>query len=145
MHLDESILISKYDSRSNSHQSPVTIAYLFPSLNVYCLVKRRWRDQYQKIQEQTWMIREISEIAESWTIAQRAISRETREKLATIVNSRVHKRYARAPSFLPTFFSACLKLRDRTHMRSWDAPFAQSLSSSRRTRLRFTIEEFSFR
>lgn len=91
------------------------------------------------------MIREISEIAESWTIAQRAISRETREKLATIVNSRVHKRYARAPSFLPTFFSACLKLRDRTHMRSWDAPFAQSLSSSRRTQLRFTIEEFSFR
>lgn len=33
MHLDESILISKYDSRSNSHRSPVTIAYLFPSPN----------------------------------------------------------------------------------------------------------------
>lgn len=46
-----------------------------------------------------------------------AISRETREKLATIVDSRVHTTVTRRRllPMLVTFFSACLKLQDRTH------------------------------
>lgn len=67
---------------------------------------------------------EISEIAELWTIAQRAISRETREKLATIVNSRVHNRYekARARSFLSAHFLFGLPKITRPHAHASEMP-----------------------
>lgn len=67
---------------------------------------------------------EISEIAELWTIAQHAISRETREKLATIVNSRVHNRYekARARSFLSGHFLFGLPKITRPHAHASEMP-----------------------
>lgn len=67
---------------------------------------------------------EISEIAELWTIAQHAISRETREKLATIVNSRVHNRYekARARSFLSAHFLFGLPKITRPHAHASEMP-----------------------
>lgn len=92
---------------------------------------------------------EISEIAELWTIAQRAISRETREKLATIVNSRVHNRYekARARSFLSAHFLFGLPKITRPHAHASEMPRLRNflVPVERETRLRFMIvcREFS--
>lgn len=89
--------------------------------NEYCClnVKRRWRDQYQRCKsnvddpryprlqncERLRNTRFHAKHVKSW------------RRLLTHVYTTVTRRRARAPSFLPTFFSACLKLRDRTHTR----------------------------
>lgn len=84
--------VSKYDSCSNSHRSPVTIA------NIYSLlVKRGSRDQYQRREREQRGWSEISEILhEKCTIAQRDFTRNTWKVGDDYWLTCTHNRYEKA-------------------------------------------------